>query len=661
MAEHTTPHPALPQTYAALLRRVARALAHGTDGAAFVQVTVNNLVEVLGLPWTGVLLISRDGDELQVCTASPMPSPLDRLALHATPEVNDVLTELRTALLGRPFGELAQLLPIETEQALAVPLIAQGRALGTLVCAAPPGRPFAEDAVALTELVGDAIAASVYLTHLAEAMSRRNEQFVMVADIAAQVSSSLEPREVYRLVVQKLSQYFHVEAGSLLLKDEATDELIFVMTIEGGEEKLHGARIPPGRGIAGHVARSQQFYISNDAANDPLRYTRFDEQAGFSFYNLICVPMVVKDRTIGVIELINKIDGSFNDKDAQRLLAIASVIGVAIENARLFEFVRQRRDRLEALIDSLREGLPQDRVLELLTRELQVQDSVLVAKFNNPYIVGQPVLKPEMFFGRDGLMKRILSVLHHNSLVLYGERRIGKTSTLRQLQLRLHGANDQEYRFLPIYIDLQGINEEQFFQAMMEEVIHSFGARADSLPLSYAADLPRYTGREFHRDLRTVVTALAGPQPDGRIHRLVLLIDEADVMYGFDEQLLQEFRRVFMSRYAAYLSVVFAAVQVQRVWRRYESPLYNLFKPIEVPPLTRADAELLIRTPVRGRYDYQEPAVDLIYQISDGRPIRIQHICMEAIDYVREQGRTLVTEDDVRRIGEALKERDTWL
>ena len=61
--------------------------------------------------------------------------------------------------------------------------------------------------------------------------------------------------------------------------------------------------------------------------------------------------MVIKDGTIGVIELINKQDGPFTEQEAQRLAAIANIIGVAIENARLFEFVRQRRERLERLLD----------------------------------------------------------------------------------------------------------------------------------------------------------------------------------------------------------------------------------------------------------------------------------------------------------------------
>jgi hypothetical protein len=113
-----------------------------------------------------------------------------------------------------------------------------------------------------------------------------------------------------------------------------------------------------------------------------------------------------------------------------------------------------------------------------------------------------------------------------------------------------------------------------------------------------------------------------------------------------------------MNDYAAYLGVVFAVMDVQRKWKRYESPFYNLFQQIPIPPLTRADTELLARTPVRGRYESQESAIDLIYQISGGKPMKIQLLCLEAINYIREQSRTIVTPEDIERVGQAVKSEE---
>jgi hypothetical protein len=491
-------------------------------------------------------------------------------------------------------------------------------------------------------------------------MRRRNEQLAMVADISATVSSSLEPHEVYRLVVEKLGQYFRVGAGSLLLKDEATDELIFTVTIENSAERLSGVRLPPGVGIAGHVAQTQKIYITNDAQNDPIIYHKVSEQIGVHCENLLAVPMVVRGNTIGVIELLNKRDGAFTVDEGERLSAVANIIGVAIENARLFEFVRRRRDRLELLLDQAKQGLSEAQMLAFLTRELELEETLLHTLFKNPYIVGVPVREPEMCFGRGRLLMDLLGVLHQNSVLLYGERRIGKTTILRQIELLLLHAVDSQFCFKPIYIDLEGLEEHAFFRELMDAIVECFGKPARHLRLAYRPRRLVYTGHDFQRDLRTVITKLCGPQPDGRLLRLVLLLDEADVMYTYNERMLQEFRRVFMHSYAAYFGVVFAAVGIQREWKRYESPFYNLFQEIEIPPLSRPDTELLVRTPVRGYYDYDERAIDLIYQISGGRPMLIQQLCLGAINHVREQERTMIDDTDIERVSAQVKGLAVW-
>jgi GAF domain-containing protein len=665
MLEQATIDSTLPSTHAALLQWVTRTLAQTTDSFAFLNAVLDELHILLRPAFTQVLLLNREQDELTL-GAFAGPAPLvECLPLRLSPKVLDLLSGVQPALLEQPVSaELAAQLGappgIAFDALLLAPLIVQGKSLGVLMLAAAPGSPLTPAAVTLVELIASSFTGALYIGRLGDAMRRRNDQLSMVADIAEQVSSSLEPREVYRLVVQKLNEYFHVDRGALLLKDEATDELIFVMTLEHAVEKLHGQRVPPGAGIVGHVAQTKQMYISNDTQSDPLHYRRIDEQFGYKTETILCVPMVVKGSTIGVIELINKLDGVFTDEDARRLQAAADIIGMAIENARLFEFMRTRRDRLEALLDSMSNGMAQDRLMEVLSRELAAQDQLLVAKFTNPYIVGQPILKPEMCFGREQLFKRVLSVLHQNSLLLHGERRIGKTTVLRQLEMRLNAADDLDYRFKPVYIDLQGLEEPAFFHHIMEEVLHRFGKRTKGLTLRFSPSRTAYGGREFQRDLRTVMTSLCGPQPNGQVNRLVLLMDEADVMYGYDERVLQEFRRIFMNDYASYLSVVVAAVEIQRQWKRYESPLYNLFRQLEIPPLTRADTELLVRTPVRGRFDYDQAAVELIFKISGGRPMRVQHLCLDAIDYIREQGRSNVTVEDVEYINEALKGQDLW-
>jgi PAS domain S-box-containing protein len=139
--------------------------------------------------------------------------------------------------------------------------------------------------------------------------------------------------------------------------DEETDELVFVMTLEAGEEKLFGVRIPRGQGIVWSVTESQRYDIVGDVHSDPRFFRAVSDSVGYEVKNILCVPIVVKGRTIGVIELLNKLEGLFTEEEAERLMRMAATIGVAIENARLFQTVTTVRDRFEAILNSTNDGI----------------------------------------------------------------------------------------------------------------------------------------------------------------------------------------------------------------------------------------------------------------------------------------------------------------
>ena len=122
-------------------------------------------------------------------------------------------------------------------------------------------------------------------------------------------------------------------------------------------------------------------------------------------------------------------------------------------------------------------------------RRVQQQHRLLQRRFN-PYVAGAPVLDTNMFFGRAALIDRMLQTVHNNSLLLYGERRIGKTSLQHHLKRRLERLQDPQYLFFPVYIDLQGTPEEKFFGTLAEEVFHEFEAHLDGLQPSADFTLP---------------------------------------------------------------------------------------------------------------------------------------------------------------------------
>jgi diguanylate cyclase (GGDEF)-like protein len=90
-------------------------------------------------------------------------------------------------------------------------------------------------------------------------------------------------------------------------------------------------------GIAGWVAQHSRPVLSNDVRGDERFFSGVDEKSGFVTRSMICVPVMIKDRLIGVLEAINKTEGAFTEDDVTILYALANQVAIAIENARLYQ------------------------------------------------------------------------------------------------------------------------------------------------------------------------------------------------------------------------------------------------------------------------------------------------------------------------------------
>jgi tetratricopeptide (TPR) repeat protein len=267
----------------------------------------------------------------------------------------------------------------------------------------------------------------------------------------------------------------------------------------------------------------------------------------------------------------------------------------------------------------------------------------------NPYMAGAPVLDDKLFFGREQLLERILQTLHNNSLLLHGERRIGKTSLQHQLKKRLEAMEDPAYEFFPVYIDLQGTREEHFFATLGEEIFEGLAPVLDGLEPSTAFS-DSYTYRELVADLRAIIKVLR--QRSDKSVRLVLLIDEVDELNAYDPKVNQKLRGLFMKSFAEDLVAVVSGVAIKREWDREGSPWYNFFEEIDVGPFQPEHARELVEKPIRGIFRLQDGVVERIVELTGGRPYRIQRLCMKLVGRAHELKRSDITVDDVEAIGD---------
>jgi tetratricopeptide (TPR) repeat protein len=286
-------------------------------------------------------------------------------------------------------------------------------------------------------------------------------------------------------------------------------------------------------------------------------------------------------------------------------------------------------------------------LLALAISRLRRRRARLRRRFN-PYVAGGPVFAEELFFGREPLIQRILQIIHTNSLLLHGERRIGKTSILHHLRRRLEALDDPEYDFFPVYVDLQGTPEEKFFATLADQVFDTLGSAAEAADRRPALAREGYGHLDLSRELQALVLTLQ-QRTDKRV-KLVLLLDEVDELNRYDPRINQKLRSLFMRRFAESLVAVVAGVHIRRDWEHETSPWYNFFEEVAVEPIGPDPALELVLRPIRGVFRVEEGVAERIVATAGGRPYLIQRRCLALVSRLHEEGRRTLTLGDVERL-----------
>ncbi|MGQ9858491.1 MAG: PP2C family protein-serine/threonine phosphatase [Thermodesulfobacteriota bacterium] len=159
----------------------------------------------------------------------------------------------------------------------------------------------------------------------------------MCMEVAQLISSSLNLDEVLDRIMTTSRTVMGADASSLMLVDEKTGELVFqVAQGRVGEQLLAGFRLPRGQGIAGHVCETGEPVLVQDAYIDPRFHRDFDERTGYRTKSILCVPLKIQGKIIGVSQVINKLDGTpFNSEDLDTFTHLCKHAAIAIENARM--------------------------------------------------------------------------------------------------------------------------------------------------------------------------------------------------------------------------------------------------------------------------------------------------------------------------------------
>jgi tetratricopeptide (TPR) repeat protein len=283
-----------------------------------------------------------------------------------------------------------------------------------------------------------------------------------------------------------------------------------------------------------------------------------------------------------------------------------------------------------------------------------------VAELLNPYIAGAPVTDARMFFGRedvfDWIERSLAGRYADHILVIHGQRRVGKTSVLKQLPNRL------PERYIPVFFDLQGRTHttlDRFLWWLAREVVRTLKQdRGAVVPVPekdpFSQD-PEYLEGQF----------LPGLEPHLRDHILLLTFDEfdnleeAEIRETLGRPLVEYLRRLMGN---PRLNFIFSIGSSGRKLENMQASYTEFFKAAlykKVSFLDEEDAFALITRPVGGVLEYDPASVRRIYAIASGHPYFTQLLCHELFSQCQKTGARRISENDVRAVLDDVVERGT--
>jgi photosystem II stability/assembly factor-like uncharacterized protein/tetratricopeptide (TPR) repeat protein len=278
----------------------------------------------------------------------------------------------------------------------------------------------------------------------------------------------------------------------------------------------------------------------------------------------------------------------------------------------------------------------------------------------NPYIAGAPVLDARMFFGREDVFDWIQTSLTgryaDHTLVIHGQRRVGKTSVLKQL------GNHLPQRYVPIFFDLQGRTHttlDRFLWWLAREIVRVLKQERDfSFPVPekevFSQDIEYFEHRflpDLHTALLDNVLLLTFDEFDN--------LEESEVKEELAQPLIDYLRRLMVQEG---LNFIFSIGSSGRKLENMQSSYTEFFKTAlykKISFLSREQSNNLITRPVEGLLEYDPQAVERIYDITSGHPYFTQLICHELFSICQKTGELEIQEKSVEDILEDVVERGT--
>ena len=274
------------------------------------------------------------------------------------------------------FKSFTNLAEDKYESFLAVPILSKNEIIGVMNIHSKKEHQYPESQINLLFTISRYLGSAIENAIIYQEVKKKAKQLDLLSEISRTIVSDYYLKEILQLIVTTTAQVMGSKICSIMLLDEKKQELVIAATQSLSQEYLTKQNLKVGQSISGKVVKEKRLITVRDVRKEPgFMYPEIAKKEGL--VSMLCVPMLIKDRVIGVINFYTQKEYSFSREETDILQAIANQAAVAIENTRLDQEILAAKEALETrkLVERakgvlMRElGIPEDEAYKRIHRK----------------------------------------------------------------------------------------------------------------------------------------------------------------------------------------------------------------------------------------------------------------------------------------------------
>lgn len=339
-----------------LLNELAVAVNSSLDLQEIFTFSMQKLQELLGAGVISLILLNNEAHSMEVKILShtgaflSLDTEFDPGDKASNIAFQDQLPTLIYDLINTHSADLNVTPLPDVEQVHITPMISKEQLIGAIAVVTEQGGRIGDADWVLLNSASGIIAVAIENVHLLAQAQQQVDDLIALNEISRALTSTLDLQQILKQTTLLIQRILQAEAASLWLLDKSKREMLLIASSGVGSDAVSGRRLPVDRGIVGLVVQTGEAYISEDISKDRNMLAHVNNISDYSPNSMVCVPVQVKSKIIGVMQALHKKANWFNQNHLRLSYPVANAVGIAVENARLFSRVQDFNRQLEEMV-----------------------------------------------------------------------------------------------------------------------------------------------------------------------------------------------------------------------------------------------------------------------------------------------------------------------